>query len=252
VRPAAEAGGVPVVLVHGAPDRSKNLRPVIEQLGDLAVTVYDRRGYGKSVAAGQGDDGKIIGGFGVHAADLIEILEGRQSVVVAQSAGGTIAMQAAVERPDLFAALGVWEPPLVGWDWWYADVAWERTMALAAYKDPRQLGEDFNRSIVGDDRWDALQPATRELLRSEGAAFQADLASQGSPLFDLDDLKVPLIVGMGTIAPDPNYLQSHRDLAALTGAGLYVAEGVDHFAHITRPEAWVELVRRTVALVASD
>jgi hypothetical protein len=29
---------------------------------------------------------------------------------------------------------------------------------------------------------------------------------------------------------------------------LYVAEGADHFAHTNQPWAWVELVRRSVAL----
>ena len=42
---------LPVVLVHGAPDRAKNFRPVMELLSDLPLITYDRRGYGRSVDA---------------------------------------------------------------------------------------------------------------------------------------------------------------------------------------------------------
>jgi pimeloyl-ACP methyl ester carboxylesterase len=43
--------GPPVVLVHGAPERSSTFNRVLELLGDLPVTVYDRRGYGRSLAS---------------------------------------------------------------------------------------------------------------------------------------------------------------------------------------------------------
>ena len=62
VRHHDDAPGPRVVLVHGAPDRSKNFAAVVDRLADLPVTVYDRRGYGKSLAAG------AEGGFNVHAA----------------------------------------------------------------------------------------------------------------------------------------------------------------------------------------
>jgi pimeloyl-ACP methyl ester carboxylesterase len=43
--------------------------------------------------------------------------------------------------------------------------------------------------------------------------------------------------------------EAHDRVAAHLGAELLVVEGADHFAHTNHPEAWVELVRRTVALV---
>jgi pimeloyl-ACP methyl ester carboxylesterase len=244
----AGAAGPPVVLVHGAPDRSKNFAHVVHQLHALNVTVYDRRGYGKSLhAADPPNDGA---GFGEHADDLLELLDGVPSVVVGQSAGGTIAMIAATRAPELFVALGVWEPPLVAWDWWLGPEAMERTMSWAVQTDTARLGEEFNRGILGDERWESLRPSTRELLRAEGAAFRADMACQDRQLFDLDALKVPLVVGCGTATPDPQFLDAHRQLARRTGAELYEAEGADHFAHTNHPDAWVGLVRRTVALAA--
>src|SRR5215216_1802867 len=84
----AHADSPRVVLVHGAPDRSKSFAHVVHRLPDLAVTVYDRRGYGKSLDAAWNADRLFSGGFAVHADDLIDMLDGRPSVVVGQSAGG--------------------------------------------------------------------------------------------------------------------------------------------------------------------
>ena len=72
-----DAPGPPVVLVHGAPDRAKNFAHVVHRLPDLAITVYDRRGYGRSIDAGRDASGQVPGGFEVHAADLIDILDGK-------------------------------------------------------------------------------------------------------------------------------------------------------------------------------
>jgi pimeloyl-ACP methyl ester carboxylesterase len=249
VRHHAGAPGGPVVLVHGAPDRAKNFAHVVHQLSDHDVTVYDRRGYGKSLAAADsGVECCPLGGFDVHADDLLALLDGRPSIVVGQSAGGSIAMIAATKAPELFVALGVWEPPMVAWDWWMGDEAWQRTMLWALWTDPYDLGETVNRSILGDERWESVPDRTKELLRAEGVAFRADMAGQRERSFDLDQLKVPFVVGCGTVTPDPRFLGAHRRLAEHTGGELFVVEGADHFAHTNHPEAWASFARRTIAL----
>jgi pimeloyl-ACP methyl ester carboxylesterase len=249
VRHHSEREGPSVVLVHGAPDRGKNFARVVHHLQDLPVTVYDRRGYGKSIEAATAPDGATVGGFGVHADDLIDLLDGVPSIVVGQSAGGAIAMLASTRAPELFLALGVWEPPMVPWPWWMGDLAFVRTKEWADHPNPAALAEEFNRSILGDERWNGLRVATREMLRAEGAAFRADMASQGAPYFELASLSVPIIIGCGTEAHEEPFRQHpHRRLAERIGAPLFVAEGADHFAHTNHPEAWVELVRRAVAL----
>ena len=232
-----------MVLVHGAPDRSKSFARVVHHLTDLPVTVYDRRGYGKSLAAG--DHGA---GFDAHADDLIELLDGVPSVVVGQSAGGAVAMLAATRAPHLFAALGVWEPPMVPWDWWVGEFAQRRLAAWVANPDSVALAEEINRMNIGDERWDALSERTRSLLRAEGRAFQADMASQSEPYLHLSDLVVPMVVGTGTVHFDDRYRVAHRKLAELARAELYVGEGAGHPAHSTHPEVWAGLVRATVAL----
>lgn len=249
VRHHVDAPGPSVVLVHGAPDRSKNFAHVVHRLPDLPITVYDRRGYGRSVDAAIGDDGQVLGGFEVHAADLIELLDGTPSVVVGQSAGGTIAMLAATQAPELFLALGVWEPPMLPYEWGIGADAMEHTMHLASYRDPLQLGEDMNRSILGDERWDELRPSTQQMLRAEGLAFRADMACQAEPLFDIDLLKVPVVVGFGTDSPE-QLVGANRRLAERLRTELYVGDGADHFAHLGNAEVWTGLVRRTVDMAS--
>jgi pimeloyl-ACP methyl ester carboxylesterase len=251
VRHHQDAPGPPIVLVHGAPDRSKNFAHVVHRLSDLPVTVYDRRGYGSSLAAAVADDGSVLGGFEVHAADLIDLLDGTPSIVVAQSAGGTISMLAATLAPELFLALGAWEPPMVPYDWWVGEEARNRTMAWTYYEDTRQLGEDMNRSILGDARWEQLRDSTKEMLREEGLAFRADMACQALPLFDVDALKVPFVVGYGNASP-PAFAAAFERLAALAGADVFVGDGADHFAHLGAPEVWAKFVRHTIMLAAGS
>ena len=243
VRHHAESPGPPVVLVHGAPDRSRNYARVVHQLSDLSVTVYDRRGYGQSLSAGEGG-----GGFDVHADDLIALLDGTPSVVVGQSAGGAIALVAAARAPELFLSLGMWEPPMTPWDWWPLSMR-QQAALWAEAEDTEELAEQFNRGILGDARFEQLSERTRLMLRAEGAAFRDDMASQDRPFAELDRLTMPRIVGCGTVTPsDPAFIDLHRHTAERTGSELLVVEGADHSAHLSRPEAWVRLVRASVEL----
>jgi len=236
----APTAGPPVVLVHGAPDRSKNFAGVVALLGDLEVTVYDRRGYGRSLEARPPS-----GGFEDQVADLLAVLDDRPAVVCGQSAGGAIALMAATRAPELFSSVAVWEPPLP-WAPWWTDPDGQARLAAWLALPPRQLGEMYNRELIGEARWAALPERTRDLLRAEGAAFHADLASQLTPPFDLADVKCPVVVGAGR-ASSPWVLEASTALAGRLGAGLLVADGAEHAAHLGQPAVWAELVRRAVA-----
>ena len=232
----------PVVLVHGAPDRSKNFRPVLDLLDDLPMVTYDRRGYGKSLEAEPPAES-----FTDHARDLIGVLDGRRCVVVAQSVGCNVAMTASTLRPDLFAALGLWEPPTAWADWWPTPDLLDSATEFAAETDTRALGERFSRSTIGEDRWQALPERTRDLLRREGAAFRTDMRSETTAPFDFADVVVPCVIGYGTNTVSGHYEGGVR-LANLLGAEHYAVDGADHFAPITAPDKWAGLVRRAVAL----
>src|ERR1700682_246903 len=107
------SGVMPVVLVHGSPDRSKNFQAVLRLLTDLPVIVYDRRGYGRSP-----DAHPPARSFADHAEDLIAVLDGRRATLVAQSVGCNVALTAAARFPALVASMGLWEPPIAWAEWW--------------------------------------------------------------------------------------------------------------------------------------
>ena len=230
----------PVILVHGAPDRSRNFAAVVELLDDLPLVTYDRRGYGRSVAATP-----PARNFADHAEDLIAILDGRRSVVVAQSVGCNVAMTAATMAPSLFGALGLWEPPTAWCDWWPVPDLRESVRHFVAATDTALLGETFNRNILGDDRWDALSERTKDMLRREGAAFQVDMAAELTAPFQFGDITCPVVIGAGT-ATTSGHLEGARRLAHILNADLFEVEGAGHFAPTSNPGAWAELVRRTI------
>jgi len=243
----ADAPGTRVILVHGAPDRSRNFRRVIDELNlSSPLTIYDRRGYGRSAAAVSGG-----GGFATHADDLVSIIGDQPAIVVAQSAGGSISLLASTLRPDLVVSVGVWEPPMVAYEWWGDGGDMGRLMRWVNYTDPRQCVEDQNRWMLGDDKWESLSDETREMLWSEGEAFWLDMCSQVEMCFDIDDVVVPAFVGYGTAHWSDHFVAANQRLAERLGAHSQKYEGAAHAAHITHPEAWAAFARRTIDLAVA-
>lgn len=253
VRHHRDSEGPPVLLVHGGPDRSTSFSQVVSQLPRTRVTVYDRRGYGQSIAAGDHpvsnelDDHPVSKGFEAHVADLLVLLADEPAVVCGQSMGATIALIAAHQHPELFLSLGLWEPPMVAWDWSLGPEALAVTRRWAEFEDPRQLGETFARSMLGESRWEQLSAATKDLLRAEGAALRADLISQLTPQFEVGPLSVPTVVACGS-ASLPGFGEANRRLAERLDVELMIVADAGHFAHRTHPHRWVEMVHQALAL----
>lgn len=226
------ADAPPLVVVHGAPDRSAAFRRALAELDgtDLRIVRYDRRGYGRSVRA------RPARSMADHADDLLGVIDtvGGSAVVVAHSFGSNPAMLAAVTRPGAFRALGVWEPPMVWLEWWPRQTK-DYDAEVAAAPDPAQMAEDFNRRVLGDHVWEALDPGKQQQRRAEGPAFVADMGSLASAPFDEGDLVVPMVVGYGT-ETSPEHVEGARRLAAAVGDGsLHPIEGAGHFANQSHP-----------------
>jgi pimeloyl-ACP methyl ester carboxylesterase len=233
----------PVVLVHGTPDRSTSLVPLAPLLEGHPVTVYDRRGYGWSLGAAPA--GPMVD----HARDLLDILGGFDSppVVVAHSFGSNPALLAATLRPEAFAALGVWEPPLPWTDEWPEHTK-EYLRDIVAQPDPRPVVERMYRQMIGDSGWDRMAPTMRDLVLDESLAFQRDMASELAAPFGFADVRVPTLVGYGTATTGGHVEGAVYLDARLPDSRLYEIVGVGHFCHRTHPEKYAEFVRATVEL----
>ena len=102
-----EAGaGVPVVFIHGVATPGELWAADLAELAtDFRLIVYNRRGYGPSSASPRRWDG--------HAADtaaLLEALHAAPAVLVGYSGGAIIALDLALQRPDLVAGIIVLDP----------------------------------------------------------------------------------------------------------------------------------------------
>jgi pimeloyl-ACP methyl ester carboxylesterase len=163
----------------------------------LRVVTYDRRGYGRSVAA------EPAAGMADHARDLLGIVSEQPDpcVVVAHSFGSNPTMLAAAIEPDAFPALGLFEPPLPWVDWWPKSTK-DYSARVAEATDPGQVGEDMARRLLGEDKWMALTDDARTLRRAEGRAFQTDLASELAAPFEFTEVRVPTVVAYATNSPE--------------------------------------------------
>ena len=248
-----ERAGAPplIVLVHGSMDRASSFSKVMSALAAAGrnVVAYDRRGYAHSR-----NSGPPPASLDEQSDDLLSVMAGRRSVIAGHSLGADVAMLTAVRRPDLVAALVVWEPPMPWMDWWPTDgsggfAVGNGVMDSDDPVDPADAAEGFIRRVVGDDRWEKLPPSTKEARRAEGATLVAELRSvRGEPPFDPADIRVPTVIGCGTESRDHHRESTSRLVEIIPGAELHVVEGAQHGCHLSHPNEFAALVERALVL----
>jgi pimeloyl-ACP methyl ester carboxylesterase len=231
-------GAPRVVLVHGSMDRAASFVRTVRQLRELDVVRYDRRGYGRSAAAGVADS------VAAHVDDLLAVVGTEGAVVVGHSLGGVIAVAAAVRRPDLIPSVGAFESPMSWLTTWPKRSAGGQ--ALASGED--EAAERFMRGILGDAGWERLPAGTRAARRAEGPALVAELASlRREAPYDPTAITVPVLTGYGSESK-PYHQDAARQLAEEAALGeLVVIEGSGHAAPVTHATEFAAFVRRAVA-----
>ena len=208
------------------------------------VVTFDRAGYGSRVDAPL-PDGR--GRIAADVDDLVELLDG-PAVVIGHSYGGHVAMAASVRRPDLVAALGVFETPLAWMAWWPPDTSGGVAVRAARSGTPATAAEAFMRSIVGDDMWSRLPPSTKAARRAEGPALLADMADIHAlpPPYDPAAVPVPVVIGRGSRSKGQHLRGTEALLELLPDAELHVVDGAGHGAHASHPDAFAEFVEAAV------
>ena len=238
--------GPPLVLVHGAMDRSGGLARVARHLPDNRVIRYDRRGYARSLALGPAD-------LATHAADLVDLLRavavpepGGRAVVVGHSMGGLVALAAAHARPDLVAAVGAYEPPTPWREEWPPGIErWRGTDEAAA--------DRVIEHAVGAERWARVPASLRADRRAEGAALMAEMRSlvagpPGALPAGLGPVAVPAVLAHGSESP-AHVAVGLAGFARDLGAGTpHVLDGPGHQAPTTHARAYAAWARSLVAL----
>jgi pimeloyl-ACP methyl ester carboxylesterase len=226
-----------VVLVHGALDRSRSFRRVVDSLADLRVVTYDRRGYGDSL------DAAPASGLEDHTADLLEVIGNRRATVVAHSVASHIAVLASIENPDRVASIGLWEPAAPWMDFW-PEKARQSVARIAAASNSGDVAERGVIAMAGEQAWRRLSETARQQRRAEGAAFVLDMVSGMAPPYDWADILVPCIIGHGASWP---HVETSPQLARTLACPTFTIEQASHVAHLTHPVEFAEFVRRAVA-----
>ncbi len=221
----------------------------MRRLPDLTVVAYDRRGYQGSRSGG-------VVGLDGHVADLRgdplqRYVPGapRRSSPSATAWAATSSSGAALAESRACDAVGAFEPPMP-WLGFRRPRTDGGTGARAPVPgDPGEEAERFFRRMVSPSAWERLSDAGRAGRRADGPALLADFGSlRGDPPFDVVDLAVPAVFGVGGTASAAH----HRDTVAwlgahVPGAAVYEIAGAHHGAHLSHPDNFAGFIRAVVA-----
>jgi pimeloyl-ACP methyl ester carboxylesterase len=203
-----------VVLIHGSLDRSAGMLRVSRQIQNAARVIrFDRRGYAQN--------NLHQGPFNVagNVVDVVNILNGRQAILIGHSFGGNIALATAALLGDQIHAVSTYETPLSWLDWWPTSTAGANSLKVPT----SEAAEAFMIRLIGHKRWGLLPESTKESRRSEGPALTAELQSirEGAP-WSIDDIKCRVLCGFGSRA-----LEHHKKGALWLGKNLLNAQTVE-------------------------
>ncbi len=225
----------PIVLVHGAMDRSAGLLRLSRRLSDrFRVIRYDRRGYGRSTGAGPPFT------IDAHIDDLAVLVEhatGGDGVCLAfgHSLGGNVVLGLAQRRPELVDRVAIYETPMSWMPWWPEQTAGGTALGAA---DPADAAEAFMRRLVGDEKWDRLPPSTRSARRAEGAAMVGELADlRDHAPWESDRIEQPVLALCGERAHDHHRRGFEMLPALLPGCRLAEIPDAGHFGPNTHADA---------------
>ncbi|HZA75502.1 MAG TPA: alpha/beta hydrolase [Acidimicrobiales bacterium] len=244
-----------VVLVHGAMDRSSSFLRVRRLLeGECRVVRYDRRGYGRSLAAGPPVS------FDQQVDDLAAVIRDRHAaVLVGHSLGGVVCLALAERSPGQVGAVLAYEAPMMWEPWWPTDSAGSAALASSELatgdgdggEGDGAAAEAFMRRMLGNARWERLPAAVRAERRAEGATLLAELRSVRPPSrvpYNPERVTVPVVAAFGT-ETQLQHRRAAQELGSRAPRGVLEAiEGAGHGAHLSHPVELAALVRGSLSL----
>jgi pimeloyl-ACP methyl ester carboxylesterase len=251
------AGGWPsIVFLHAGIADHRSWRGVLDRLTpDMDGIAYDRRGFGITTCAPEAHD---------QVGDLVAVLDAcgcERAVLVGNSMGGQVALDAALAHPDRVAALVLVAPTVSGAPATQAAdmtpealAIWDTLEAADAAGDLQALNEGEIRlwldgplapegRVDGEARVLALD-MNRMALAAEVPGHEPNVTDAWSRL---DQLSCPVLVVVGDL--DLAHLQRRcRHLVELIpGATLAVLDGTAHLPALEQPAAFADLLCRFVS-----
>ena len=243
--------GTPLLLIHGVGTSGALWQTDLAELAaDCRVIVYDRRGYGASSDS--------PGDWESHrddAAALLDELGAKPAVVVGYSGGAMIALDLALQRPELLRALVLLDPAfnlkrcitpgLVG--------HMSAARLLNRFGRPRRGAKHWMRYVSshpsGDCAFDRSPPERREaLLDGAGGIFaDADSGLGNVPEDRLGRIKIPTTIVDCKLSPSFLRRSCGRLRELMPQARTVTLEESGHHVGIDAREDLVALLRDVVA-----
>jgi len=250
---AIQGEGLPILFVHGAPGDWRTFARHAALLSDrYRCITYTQRWFGTAEWRAEGP----AFGTQAHAEDLIalaEALDIPQLNLVAWSYGAHPAFHAAIERPDLFASLLVYEPGFATFveDRFVrseyqadADAAWQPVFAARGAAEPDAMLRAMLDASGGAGAFDALPEEEKEMLRDSAAALPL-LLEQTPPIpitcADLQRLEIPTGIASGRQSRPCFLIPSHAAAECIRGNRFEITD-VGHLWPATHPEGFANVV----------
>jgi pimeloyl-ACP methyl ester carboxylesterase len=250
---ASQGDGTPILFVHGAPGDWRTFARHAALLSDrYRCVTFTQRWFG---TAEWRADGPAFG-TRTHADDLIKVAEALdmgQINLVAWAYGAHPALSAAIERPELFSSLIVYEPDF---GTHITDTpskirfendllaAWEPVVVARRSADLEVVLRALIDSSGGPGAYDALPEREKAILRdSRAAASLLVNPPEPAPITctDLQRLDMPTSVGWGGQS-QPRFAISSEAAADCIGSERFQIGGVGHLWPMTHPEGFTKVI----------
>jgi 3-oxoadipate enol-lactonase len=243
--------GPALLLVHGSGPDSRVWSPSAEQLArDHRVITYDRRGYGRSAGA------PLVAGWRQHYRDAASIMKGLEigpAGVVGWSGGGWVAIDLALEHPELVRAIVLAETAIP-----YPPAAGPSVLGMLVltrlqkiFRGERRGAETFLRWVLSEDGTNTLdrpdfpqEGAERMLANAHG--IWADLSPRGRPGASADRLGLvhcPTTLLIGDMGLPWFRRSAELFTERLPDATIVTVEGSNHAFTFHQPERFAEAIR---------
>lgn len=247
-----EGNGPPLLFVHGVATPGQlwfaDLQPLAS---DHRLIVYDRRGYGRSSASPRDwrahrDD----------AATIVDTLGASPAILVGYSAGASIAIDLALNQPELVASLVLLDPAFnvkrCVTPGFVKTVLAARV--LRRLRGERRGAEHWIRYVAsystGGTAFDKASPERREVLLSNASGIFADAESTGGDHIDegkLATIAIPITIIEATLSPPFLRRSCARLRTLMPQARVVTMEGVGHHIAIDARDELLATLRRTIA-----
>lgn len=246
-------GGEPVIVVHGSWGDHLNWAQVVPGLtSSFHVATYDRRGHSRSERLpGQGSIHEDV----ADLAALIEHVFGGPAHVIGNSFGAAIALNLAVERPEMIRSLVAHEPPLFSLLEGEPQVqpalaaVRERTAAIVSLLQAGDFEGGARRFVdtiaFGPGAWDQLPHGTRDTFIFNAPTWLDELQEPGWNVLDLKRLSAfsaPALLSYGGESPPFFPAVVERLAQALPHADRHLFSQAGHVPHLSHSQEYVHVV----------